>query len=72
MVAGAPGPSVAVVDPSRAPLVLVRNPLEVATYASLRVVDRPDFLRLIRIADLKGDLDPLTQRAPAVRRADRL
>ncbi len=63
-VAAAMAPSIAVVDTPRAPLVVVRNPLEVTTYGSLRVIDRPDFLRLLRFADLKGDLEPLTQRRP--------
>lgn len=54
----------ALVDLRTAPLVVIRNPLEAADYGRLRTLDRPDFLRLVRYADLKGELGPLTQRRP--------
>lgn len=53
-----------VVEMAMSPLVVVRNPLEIETFGSMRTLDRPDFLRLVRFADLKGELDPLTQRRP--------
>jgi hypothetical protein len=54
----------ALIDLRTAPLVVIRNPLEPADYGRLRTLDRPDFLRLVRYADLKGELGPLTQRRP--------
>lgn len=53
-----------VIEIAMSPLVVVRNPLEIETFGSMRTLDRPDFLRLVRFADLKGELDPLTQRRP--------
>lgn len=57
-------PTLGIIEPARSPLVVVRNPLEVESFGRLRVLDRPDFLRLVRFADLKGELQPLTQRRP--------